>query len=192
MSKSLYELTKEEWNSVFPNELEHYNLNWQLNFEKEKEEILSAIGAEKILRIEHFGSTAIPKIKSKPHIDMLIEIPKELLFDLGLISKFKALGYSYFKVPERDHIPAYMSFAKGYRFDGKKEQIFHIHMCPKDNIMWEQLLFRDYLNEHEDRAKEYEKLKHELASKFRNDRDGYVLSKNNFIKETLKLIKDQK
>tara|TARA_R110000850_G_scaffold138636_1_gene259691 strand:- start:3328 stop:3693 length:366 start_codon:yes stop_codon:yes gene_type:complete len=96
---------------------------------------------------------------------MLIEIPTELLFDQDLIAKFETLGYSYFKVPKRDHIPAYMSFGKGYRFDGKKEQIYHIHMCPKDNAMWEQLLFRDYLNENEDRAKAYEELKLELASK---------------------------
>ena len=84
---------------------------------------------------------------------MLIEIPTELLFDQDLIAKFETLGYSY------------MSFGKGYRFDGKKEQIYHIHMCPKDNAMWEQLLFRDYLNENEDRAKAYEELKLELASK---------------------------
>ncbi|SFA97292.1 GrpB family protein [Algoriphagus aquimarinus] len=191
MTKTLYELTKEDWNSLFPIEMVDHNPSWKSVFEKEKEAILSSAGSDAILRVEHFGSSSIPSIKSKPYIDMLIEIPTELLFDEGLIAKFETLGYSYFKVPKRDHIPAYMSFGKGYRFDGIKEQIFHIHMCPLENIMWEQLLFRDYLNENEDRAKEYEALKVELAAKFRNDRGAYVLGKNDFIKETLEMIKSQ-
>ena len=49
--------------------------------------------------------------------------------------------------------------------NGKNEQIFHIHMCPKDNAMWEQIDFRDYLNSNNKRAKEYEDLKLELAFK---------------------------
>lgn len=191
MSKTLYELTKEDWNSLFPIELVHHNPNWKSAFEKEKKAILSHVGSESILRIEHFGSSSIPKIKSKAYIDLLVEIPTNLLFDEDLIERFKTLGYSYFKVPERDHIPAYMSFAKGYRFDGKKEQIFHIHMCPKDNIMWEQLLFRDYMNENEGLANEYEKLKLDLAEKFINDRGAYVLGKNDFIKKTMEIIKSQ-
>lgn len=191
MTKTLYELTKEDWNSLFPIEMVDHNPNWKSVFEMEKEAILSTAGSDAILRVEHFGSSSIPNIKSKPYIDMLIEIPTELLFDEDLIAKFETLGYSYFKVPKRDHILAYMSFGKGYRFDGKKEQIYHIHMCPKDNVMWEQLLFRDYLKENEDRAKAYEELKLELASKFRNDRGAYVLGKNDFIKETLELIKNQ-
>jgi len=191
MTKTLYELTKEDWNSLFPIEMVDHNPNWKSVFEKEKEAILSTASSDAILRVEHFGSSSIPNIKSKPYIDMLIEIPTELLFDEDLIAKFETLGYSYFKVPKRDHILAYMSFGKGYRFDGKKEQIYHIHMCPKDNVMWEQLLFRDYLKENEDRAKAYEELKLELASKFRNDRGAYVLGKNDFIKETLELIKNQ-
>ncbi len=81
-----------------------------------------------------------------------------------------------------------MSFGKGYNFNGVKEQIYHIHMCPKDNLMWEQVDFRDYLISNH-RAKAYEELKIELASKYRNDRGEYLLSKTNFINETLNLIK---
>lgn len=191
MTKTLYDLTKDDWNTLFPIELVDHNPRWKTIFEKEKDAIISAIGIESILRVEHFGSSSIPSIKSKPYIDMLIEIPSELLFDESLISKFETMGYSYFKVPERDHIPAFMSFGKGYRFDGKKSQIYHIHMSPKENVMWEQLLFRDYLNEHEDRAKAYEALKVELANKFRNDRGAYVLGKNEFVRETLEMVKSR-
>jgi GrpB-like predicted nucleotidyltransferase (UPF0157 family) len=156
---------------------------------QEKERVTSKIGKEIILRIEHFGSTSIPKIKSKPYIDIMIEIPINSLFDKDLVQSFESLGYSYFKVPERDKIDAFMSFGKGYKTDGTTEQIFHIHMCPKNNIMWDQIGFRDYLNTNIERAKQYEELKLKLASKFKNDRGAYVLGKNDFVNETIELMK---
>jgi GrpB-like predicted nucleotidyltransferase (UPF0157 family) len=122
---------------------------------------------------------------------MLVEIPAALLFDENLIAKFTELGYSHFVVPKREDIEAYSSFGKGYHLDGKKDQIFHIHMCPKENIMWEQIDFRDYLNLNEERAKEYESLKLELASEYRNDRGAYVVGKTEFIKNTLKEVKEK-
>ncbi|MFZ6665050.1 GrpB family protein [Peijinzhouia sedimentorum] len=186
MKKTLYDLTKDDWNTLFPIELVEHNPKWKLIFESERAQIIEKVGSDTILQIEHFGSSAIPSIKSKPYIDMLIEIPKKLLFDETLISKFAELGYSHFVVPARENIEAYSSFGKGYNLEGKNEQIFHIHMCPADNIMWEQIVFRDYLNTHNERAKEYESLKESLAAKYRNDRGAYVLGKAEFIKETLK------
>ena len=188
MKKSLYDLTKEDWNTLFPVELVDYNPKWKNIYEKEKERILHNFSHEEILRIEHFGSTSIPYIKAKPYIDILIEIPKELMFDENLIKRFEQLEYTYFKVPARENIEAYMSFGKGYSLTGHKEQIFHIHMCPGDNIMWKQLDFRDYLISYPDRAKAYEKLKINMAKKYKNDRGQYVLSKTDFINETLLLI----
>ncbi|RLK02985.1 GrpB family protein [Tenacibaculum discolor] len=191
MKRTLYDLTREDWNTLFPIELSNHNTNWKLVFEEEKQQILENIDNSYFNRIEHFGSTSIPNIKAKNYIDLFIEIPKKFLFNKELIKQFEKLGYSFFEVPAREDIEAYMSFAKGYNFEGKNEQIFHIHMCPKDNVMCDQLKFRDYLIENPDRAKEYEKLKVELASKYRNDRGAYVLGKTNFVKETLSLYKNQ-
>lgn len=187
MKKSLYDLTKYDWNTLFPIELVDYDPEWKTIFQQEKERILKKIGDD-ILRIEHFGSTSIPNIKAKPYVDLIIEVPQELLFDKALIRSFEELDYTFFEVPEREEFKAYMSFGKGYTFDGTKEQIFHIHMCDKDNLMWKQVAFRDYLIAHPERAKAYETLKVDLASKYKNDRGNYVLSKTEFIKETLDLI----
>jgi GrpB-like predicted nucleotidyltransferase (UPF0157 family) len=170
--------------------VEHSSL-WKTIFEEEKEQILRILGRDIVLRIEHFGSTAIPNIKAKPYIDIIIEIPRDLLFDEGIIEKLREIGYTFFKVPERDGIDAYMSFGKGYNLEGKTEQIYHIHMCPTENIMWDQIAFRDYLRSNEKRAAAYEKLKLKLALEFKNDRGAYVLGKTEFIKETLKSIKDK-
>ncbi|MDQ0165717.1 GrpB-like predicted nucleotidyltransferase (UPF0157 family) [Bacillus horti] len=43
------------------------------------------------------------------------------------------------------------------------------------------LLFRDYLREHEDERKEYEKVKYALANQYRNQRDQYVEGKTEII-----------
>ncbi len=191
MKKTLYDLTKDDWNTLFPIELVEHNSEWKSIYKNEKERIIKKFGNETILRIEHFGSSSIPSIKSKPYIDVMIEIPKEKLFDENLIANFTELGYSHFIVPARENIEAYSSFGKGYNLDGIKEQIFHIHMCPKDNIMWKQIDYRDYLIADDERAKKYEDLKLVLASKFKNDRGSYVLGKTDFINETLDIIREK-
>jgi GrpB-like predicted nucleotidyltransferase (UPF0157 family) len=189
MDKTLYDLTKEDWNSLFPVELVEHNPEWKTIYTKEKQNILEKLGADIVLRIEHFGSTSILNIKAKPYIDILIQVSNDHLFNEEIVEKLKEIGYTYFKVPERDNISAYMSFGKGYNLNGVKEQIFHIHMCPKDNVMWKQTDFRDYLNLNFERAKQYEELKIELESKYKNDRGAYVLGKTDFINETMKLVK---
>ncbi|WP_299254125.1 GrpB family protein [uncultured Aquimarina sp.] len=188
MKKTLYDLTKKDWNTLFPIQLVNHSPKWKTIYKQEEQLITNTISKEFITRIAHFGSTSIPDIKSKPYIDIIIEVPKESLFNENIIKQFETIGYTYFLVPKRDEFEAYMNFGKGYKLDGTKEQIFHIHMCPSDNLMWEQVKFRDYLISNPLRAKDYEKLKITLAEKHKNDRGGYVLSKTNFINETLALI----
>src|SRR5690606_40150732 len=188
MKKTLKDLTKEDWNTLFPIELVDHNPEWKKIYSKERDRIIDNVGKEIIFQIEHFGSSSIPGIKSKPYIDLMIEIPNEILFDENLIAQFTELGYSHFVVPARENIEAYSSSGKGYNVDGTTEQDFHIHMCPKHNVMWKQIDFRDFLNSNPDSAREYEKLKVKLAAKFRNDRGSYVLGKTDFVNETLEII----
>lgn len=188
MQKTVYDLTKDEWNTLFPIELSEHNPEWKDIYLTEKKRITENIDSQFIDEIEHFGSTSIPNIKAKAYIDLFIITPKEFLFDKKLIESFKQLDYVYFEVPAREDIDAYMSFGKGYNLNGEKEQIFHIHMCTKENVMCKQLQFRDYLIDNPERAKAYETLKIALASKYKNDRGSYILSKTDFVKETLTLI----
>ena len=53
----------------------------------------------------------------------------------------------------------------------------------------DEVYFRDYLNEHPDIAKEYERLKEELSIKFVKDRDAYTLGKTEFVKKYTELAK---
>jgi GrpB-like predicted nucleotidyltransferase (UPF0157 family) len=163
-------LTKAEWNTLFPVELVAYDPTWPDLFTHEKQRLLAAIGADTLVRIEHFGSSAIAGIQAKPYIDLLVAIAPEQLFSTDLIQQFEALGYAYFKIPQQENIAAYMSFGKGYQRGSERTQIYHLHVCPLSNVMWEQLVFRDYLNTHPFRARQYERLKLGLAAQFRHDR----------------------
>ena len=186
MSSPLYELKKEDWNRLFPIHLENHDSAWAEIFGGEKQRIAARISAFSPELIEHVGSTSIPGIMAKPYIDLLIVIPDEHLFSPELIDAMSEVGYTYFLVPKRDQIEAYMSFGKGYNLEGKKEQIFHIHMCSRNNFMVSQLIFRDVLRKDEKLAKAYELPKIESAAKFRNDRGSYLLSKNKFIQYVIK------
>ena len=180
MEKQINDLSPEELGKLFPVEVVPYNPHWPFLFEKEKEILIHTLGYKAALRIEHFGSTAVPELASKPTIDILIEIPfltnqlKEWIID-----KMKTIGYNFIWRTD-DKIP-YMMFAKGYHITGRKEQTFHIHMGEHDHSLWDRLYFRDYLRQNPATLKEYETLKINLAAKLRYDRDAYTLAKTDFI-----------
>ena len=188
MTKTLDNLTKEDWDTLFPIELASHSQEWAEIYSAEEQNILDKLGNQTILRIEHFGSTSIPGIKAKAYIDILIEIPKELLFSEKVIEELTDLGYHYFR--QTGNGADYMIFVKGYNLDGQKEQVYHIHMCAKNHDLWNQLQFRDFLIDNPERAKLYEKLKLRLTVEYRNDRSGYRIAKSDFINETIAMAKE--
>ncbi len=187
MNKRLKDLAKQEWDTLFPIELVDYDPNWKNKFERERKKIIKMVG-DKIVIIEHVGSTSIPNIKAKPYIDISIEILKEDLFNEEIIGAMQNLNYHFFR--QTGTKVDYMIFVKGYNLNGEKNQIFHIHMCPPDHEMLNQIAFRDYLNANPKRALEYEQLKLELALTFKNDRSGYRIAKGDFIRNTMNMAKE--
>ena len=74
-----------------------------------------------------------------------------------------------------------LSFNKGYTENGFADRVFHLHLrYAGDN---DELYFRDYLIEHPDVAKEYEKLKLELWKKYEHNRDAYTEAKTEFVRK---------
>ena len=61
------------------------------------------------------------------------------------------------------------------------------HLCLNGNH--DEILFRDYLNQHPDTAEAYEKLKLELWKKYKYDRDGYSLAKTDFVTAVVQTAK---
>ena len=173
MEKQLSEMTLAELWQLFPIVLTDHQDFWKEWYQEE--EILLKGAITGITRLSHIGSTAIPSIWAKPIIDILLEIPKENnLFDYK--DCITGCGYICMSQSEKR-----MSFNKGYTAKGFAERVFHLHLrYTGDNG---ELYFRDYLNEHPEAAKEYEKLKLKLWKEYEHNRDGYTNAKTELVKK---------
>ncbi len=178
MRDSFENMTLEELWELFPISLSDHNPKWKEWAENEGE-YLSSILDKFNPRISHIGSTAIPGIKAKPIVDLLVEISDD--FDMSSIrSVLEEYGYIWMSTSENR-----MSFNKGYTLDGYAEKVFHIHIHRiGDN---NEIRFRDYLISHPDAAKEYEALKIYLLSRCGKNRDAYTAAKSDFVRRIVTL-----
>lgn len=162
--------------------LEEFNPEWSNLFEQEKELLLKTFG-DRILAIEHIGSTAIPELPAKPIIDINVAVPS--LNDIDdFILKLQKLGYEY--IPER-RFSDRQFFPKG----PSEKRTHHLNLVEiTSETGWKnQLLFRDYLRNHDDVRNEYRKLKEELAEKYANNRDEYTERKSKFVLSVIEKAK---
>src|SRR5437762_14347596 len=70
-----------------------YNAEWAARFAAEHNRLGSLLG-ERVLKIEHIGSTAVPGLQAKAIIDMLIGVRTEPEIDL-LIDAMEHARYTY-------------------------------------------------------------------------------------------------
>jgi len=165
---------------IFP-----YDKHWVLMFEEEKKRIFSAIGKYHVV-VEHVGSTAIPDMVAKPIIDIMVGT-KDLAIADQCIAPLETIGYEYIpefedKFPERRYL---------HRGPNLPNQHYHLHMVEIGSEFWnKQLLFRNYLCKHRDKANEYQQLKETLAKQFQRDPRGYCDAKSAFIQGVLALAKE--
>lgn len=180
MKKALSEMSLIELWELFPIVLVEHKNYWKEWYIKEQKKLKKNL--KNIKRISHIGSTKIPLIHAKPIIDILIEVP--INSDL---SKYKEqiIKCGYICMSETSNR---ISFNKGYTVYGFSKKVFHLHLrYYKDN---DELYFRDYLIEHLDIAKEYEKLKLSLKNKFKHDRDEYTNAKTDFTSKYTNIAKE--
>jgi GrpB-like predicted nucleotidyltransferase (UPF0157 family) len=166
-----------------------YDPNWPRMFAQERDHLLISFPREMIGRIEHFGSTAIPGLAAKPIVDMLVEVRSLEETKRRIVPVLEAAGYDYFWRPTRgDDVPPF--YAWFIKRDAAGIRTHHIHMVEKDFEHWERLLFRDYLIEHRQVAREYEALKLRLARDYPNDRVAYTDGKTDYVVRVTQLAKE--
>jgi GrpB-like predicted nucleotidyltransferase (UPF0157 family) len=159
-----------------------YDPRWPALFREERDHLLSCLPGDLLGRVEHFGSTAVPGLAAKPIVDLLVEVRDLLATRERVAPVLEAQGYDYFWRPTHgdDGPPFYAWFIK--RDPGTGVRTHHIHMVESDFVEhWDRLLFRDYLIEHPEVAREYEALKVCLSSAFPNDRVAYTRGKTEFV-----------
>lgn len=160
-------------------------VNNNISFKKtyiEEETILKCLLDNYVIRINHIGSTSINDIKTKPIVDILLEID----FKNRNIVKEILLENNYIMMNEN---PNEISFNKGYTINGYADKVFHIHIKKYGDC--DELYFRDYLNDNRKKVKEYEELKLYLYNKYKPNRDLYTNGKSSFVSEVVKLSKQK-
>ena len=164
-------------------QLKTYNPKWKELFNHESMLISSAI-SNFILDIQHVGSTAIPHTVAKPIIDIAGAINSVENIDKIIVPLY-GIGYNY---RGEQGIPGRHLFVKG----GENFRTHHFHVMQTDHYEWKnQILFRDYMKEHPEEAKQYSALKQKLFIKYGNDRGKYTDSKSEYIETIIEKAKQK-
>ncbi len=144
---------------------------WPELYRLEEQWLRAAIG-RLVIGIQHFGSTAIPGIRAKPILDILVGLPR---FEDGalLVEPLAVLGYDYVgtEMVPNDHL-----FGKGVA------RTHLVHAVEHGGHHWTRnLRFRDRMRAEPGQAAAYEALKVELAVRYADSRVEYTAAKKAFI-----------
>ncbi|PZE21632.1 GrpB family protein [Paenibacillus xerothermodurans] len=163
--------------------LKQYDPLWRTEYQQEKDRI-AAVLREKILDIQHIGSTSVEGLDAKPIIDIAVAV-KHLVIAEDCAAPLRAIGYEYVHKPE---FPSRRFFRKGTWRKGTH----HLHMYDLHSADWQNnLLFRDYLQNHPRVLQQYCKLKQALAAQHPADRTAYTLAKAPFIANVIELAREE-
>jgi GrpB-like predicted nucleotidyltransferase (UPF0157 family) len=150
-----------------------YDANWPRLFEEEAPRVRRALG-EAVVAIEHIGSTAVPGLAAKPIVDILVGF-RELSLTDEQVAAMQHAGYEYrgeAGVPGRLHF---------HRLTAGRH-MFNVHVVEHDGTHWRNnVLFRNYLRNHSEEARQYAALKRREAAKHPRDIWAYSEGKRAFI-----------
>ena len=150
-----------------------YDPRWPALFEAERLKIQEKLG-RLVLEIHHVGSTAVPGMKAKPEIDLLIVVKS--ISDINAINSSMAeLGYA---------VRGECGIA-GRHYYSKNTQCARTHKAHVCEIshsnVARQIAFRDYMRDHPKDAQEYAALKMRLAKSNSKGMAEYLEGKRNYI-----------
>ncbi|RHW42597.1 GrpB family protein [Neobacillus notoginsengisoli] len=153
--------------------LSEFNEEWSAMYEEEAL-FLKAVFGDLILKLEHFGSTAVKGMVAKPVIDMMV-----IVLDIGKVDSFneKMILYGYDAAGEWG-IPGRRLFRKG-----GENRTHHIHFYEQGNLeIARHLIFRDHLRAHPEEAARYSSFKEQLAKQYHTTVQ-YSPAKKNFVSQ---------
>lgn len=138
-----------------PVTLVDYDPQWPRLYEREERRIRAALG-DKVIRIEHTGSTSVPGLAAKPIIDIVLVVP-DSADESAYVPQLEAAGY-VLRIREPD-------WHEHRLFKGPDTNV-NVHTfspgCPEIERM---VGFRDWLSTHDGDRNLYERAKRELASR---------------------------
>lgn len=163
-------------------ELVPYKEMWVDHFNREAALIRSVLG-NKVLQIEHVGSTSIPGMAAKAIIDIMVAVTS-LKRSSELILGLDSIGYLYRPF---DTIPGRMFF---FKESSPGIRTHHLNLTKSESEFWKnELMFRTYLRENEQLASEYIDLKNRFAEYYALTEHVDVEWKSAFVGKVLELAK---
>jgi GrpB-like predicted nucleotidyltransferase (UPF0157 family) len=152
-----------------------YDPAWPSRFEREAQRIRAALG-ERVLLLEHVGSTSVPGLCAKPVIDIVLAVANSA--DEGsYVSPLEARGYAL-----RIREPAWFE----HRMLCPEDAEAHVHVfsagCEEVGRM---LAFRDHLRAREEDRELYAQTKRSLAARIWRYAQNYADAKTEIVGEIL-------
>jgi GrpB-like predicted nucleotidyltransferase (UPF0157 family) len=158
---------EEGWVEVIP-----HDDRWILLYQIEAAGIRSALGGY-ALEIEHFGSTAVPRLVAKPIVDILVGV-REGSDPRPAIDGLARLGYEYLGEDGR----------RAGRYFWRKRDMgaFNVSVLPHRGELWESnLAVRDFLRVHPGWVDRYGRVKEAAAAVSATSMLGYQDGKREFV-----------
>lgn len=148
-----------------------YDRAWETAFLAIRAEIEAALG-DRILGVEHIGSTAVLGMSAKPCIDLDVVIADRAAFPT-VKEGLAAIGYRHegdLGIPDRE----------AFCYEGKCHlMLHHLYVCPRDSReLFRHLTFRDFLRAHPEAVATYSRIKEEAARLYPDDVNGYMAHKS--------------
>lgn len=161
-----------------------YDPQWPIYFAREKARLHGALG-DRVVDIQHIGSTAVPGLAAKPVIDIIVGVASLAEADRDCVAPIVDLGYEYVKAYEKE-LP-FRRYFRRHSPDGMPT--YHIHMLEVDSDWWRShLAFRGRLRTDPAARTAYENLKRRLAQHDWPSGMDYARAKGEFIEALMKKV----
>lgn len=162
-----------------PITLQEYNPHWPKLFNKEANRIRSVLG-NKILQLEHVGSTSVPGLCAKPIIDILLVV-KDSADESTYVSDLEKAGYTLrIREPE---------WFEHRLFKGPDTDI-NLHVFSKGASEVDRMLrFRNWLRTNNTDRDKYAVVKRNLAGREWRHVQHYADAKDSIVQEIMERAK---
>lgn len=158
--------------------VEPHRIEWEIAAQETIRKLKNTL-KDDIVDAQHIGSTSIRNICAKPIVDIVVGVSS---FD-KIMSRNGDLLANGIVYRRQDHPGQHLYVCGDLESD---VQTHYIHVVIWGQEAWNNYInLRDYLNTHEEKAKEYSELKERLAKEYPNDRVAYTNGKSIFIKSIL-------
>ena len=166
--------------------IKKYTSDWIKNFADLKREIENSLNGIEY-RIEHIGSTSVPKLDAKDIIDIDIIYKNESAFQ---IIKARLIKIGYYHNGNQGIEQREVFKRTGKLTNTTLDTItHHLYVCSsKSKALERHLLSRDFLQKNDWARLKYQEMKYHLAEKANQDKKRYAKLKELHINEFIDTI----